>query len=319
MSVRLLARTMGVLVVAVAAMAWSPAATLAATLHALLVIDTDDQNIGRMVARDLAIMGDEVQRIAQATGLTLSDRVYKGRDFTRKNAMDAVRSMAPGGDDVVLFYYSGHGFRTKKKNTRWPYLYFHNKPPDPVDFGWVVDELSGKGARLTIVLTDSCNNVVNVQIRETQKALPRDATKAAAGYRELFLNYRGIIAAASSIPGETSTATSSGSLFTLSFLKAVRGEVAQPRPTWESLMRKGAGSRLNHQSSNGQVMTQMPFYTMRMKRIATTTTSRTPPPVTARPPAPTVRTPAPAVQPPPPAVQPPPPPTQPSGGWQVIN
>ena len=309
MSVRLL-----VLVVAV--MAWSPAATFAATLHALFVIDTNDANIGQMVARDLGIMGDEVQKIAQATGLKLNDRVYKGRDFTTKNVIDAVRSIAPGQDDVVLFYYSGHGFRTKKKNTRWPYLYFHNNPPNPVDFGWVVDEMGRKGARLTVVLTDSCNNVVNVQIRETQKALPRNMSKAAQGYRELFLNTRGFIAAASSIPGETSTATSSGSLFTLSFLKALRGEAVQPRPTWKSLMQKGAGSRLNHQGSNGQVMSQMPFYTIETQRVAATTTSRTPAPA-VQPPAPTVQPPTPTVRTPPPPVQPPPAPS--SGGWQVIN
>jgi hypothetical protein len=318
MSVRLLVRAMGVLILVVAGMTWSPVATLAATLHALFVIDTDDANIGRMVARDLDIMGDEVQRIAQATGLTLNDRVYRGRDFTTKNVMDAVRSIAPARDDVVLFYYSGHGFRTKNKNTRWPYLYFHNKPPNPVDFGWVVDEMARKGARLTLVLTDSCNNVVNVQIRETQKALPQGMSKAANGYRELFLNYRGLIAAASSIPGETSTATSSGSLFTLSFLKALRGEVVRPRPTWESLMQKGAGSRLRHQGSDGQVMSQMPFYSMQVKPIAATTTSRTPapPPPTVQPPAPTVQPPTPTVQPPPPPVQQPP---ASSGGWQVIN
>ena len=320
MRLRLFLR-MSALTVAIG-VAWAVAttATTAATLHVLFVIDTDDRNIGDMVARDLAIMGGEVQKIVAATGLTLNDRVYKGGDFTTANVKGAVRALSPGRDDVVLFYYSGHGFRTKTKKSKWPYLFFSKTPQNPVDFGWVAEEMSRKGARLTIVMTDSCNNVVNLQVRETQKALPAVSAKARNGYRDLFLKHRGFIAAASSIPGETSTATQSGSLFTLSFLKALRNEVLQPQATWQSLMRNGAGSRLNFSSSSGRTLSQKPFYTIQTARIGTQPPQPPavqPPPPPVQPPAPTVRPPQPTVPPPPP-VQPPPQPSQP-GGWQVIN
>lgn len=283
----------------------------AATLHAIFVIDTGDKNIGTMVARDLGIVGDEVQRIAQETGLTLNDRVYKGADFTIENVKGAVQSVAPGPDDVVFFYYSGHGFRTPPKKSDWPYFYFHSERT--IDFGWVADTLSAKGARLAIALVDACNNVVNVQVREEQKGLPASAQKAAAGYKDLFLRYKGAIAGASSIPGETSTATASGSLFTLSFLKALREEIAQPRPSWESLMKKAAGSRLTHQSTSGQTYSQKPFYAMNTSPIAAVPPATTPPPA-VQPPAPPPSVQPPAVQPPappqptvqyPPAIQPP--------------
>ncbi|MBC8158572.1 MAG: caspase family protein, partial [Alphaproteobacteria bacterium] len=282
----------------------------AATLHAIFVIDTDDKNIGQMVARDLGIVGDEIQRIAQATGLTLSDRVYKGRDFTIDNVRNAVNSVAPGPDDVVFFYYSGHGFRTPPKKSDWPYFFFHSDRA--IDFGWVADTLRGKGARLAISLVDACNNVVNVQVREEQKGMPASASKAAAGYKELFLRYRGYVTGASSIPGETSTATGSGSLFTLSFLKAMRREISRAQPSWKSLMDNAAGSRLTRQSSSGQAMSQQPFYAMQATRVAVATPPTPRLQIPPQPPAPTVQFPGatqpPAAQPPrpqPPVAQPP--------------
>ncbi|MBL6927977.1 MAG: caspase family protein [Rhodospirillales bacterium] len=284
----------------------------AATLHAIFVIDTDDKSIGQMVARDLSVVGDEIQRVAQATGMTLSDRVFKGRDFTIDNVKNAVNSVAPGPDDVVFFYYSGHGFRTPPKKSDWPYFYFHSDRV--IDFGWVADTLRNKGARLAISLVDACNNVVNVQVREEQKGIPASASKAAAGYKELFLRYRGYVNGASSIPGETSTATGSGSLFTLSFLKALRGEIAQAQPTWKSLMDNAAGSRLTRTSANGQTMSQQPFYAMQATRVADATPRVARPVIPPQPPAPTVQFPG-ATQ--PPAVQPPQ--QIPQGQWTPIT
>ena len=284
---------------------------VAATLHAIFVIDTDDKDIGQMVARDLGIVGDEIQRIAQATGLTLVDQVYKGRDFTIENVKGAVNSVVPGPDDVVFFYYSGHGFRTPPKKSDWPYFYFHSDRA--IDFGWVADTLRNKGARLAISLVDACNNVVNVQVREQQKGIPASASKAANGYKELFLGYQGFVAAASSIPGETSTATSSGSLFTISFLKALRSEIAQSQPAWKSLMQIAAGSRLQHQSTSGKIMSQQPFYAMQATRIAAVTPPTPRPQIPPQPPAPTVQFPPQQ----PPAQQPPQ--QLPQGQWVPIN
>ena len=311
----------------------SPSGTAkAATLHALVVIDTNDRRIGTMVARDMNLMAGEIRKIAAASGLALNSRTYKGSDFTIAKVRGAVQALSPGRDDVVLFYYSGHGFRTKTKRSRWPFFFFHSNT-QAIDFGWVIRELSAKGARLTIALTDACNNVVPLQIREEQKALQPGATKAQNGYRDLFLGFKGLVAGTSSIPGETSTATQSGSLFTLAFLKALQKEVVQSRPDWNALMQNAAGRRLSVQNSRGQTMSQQPFHETSVARM----TPAQPPIATPRPPSP-----LPVVTPQPPTTRPtwppqPPAPTvrrpqqpaypaarprqpaSPGGDWQVIN
>ncbi len=293
-----------------------PGIVSAADLHAIFVIDTDDGNIGTMVAKDLRIMGGEIQAVAQAAGLTLKDRVYAGSDFTIDNVKNAVNSIQAGPDDVVFFYYSGHGFRTPTKQGRWPYFYFHSN--NTIDFGWVADTLKSKGARLAISLVDACNNVVNVQVRELQKA----AGGSTEGYRRLFTEYKGFVTGASSIPGETSIATSNGSLFTISFIKSLQNETQQSNPSWETVMQNGAGKRLTSGSSS-----QQPFYEMQVTAVgsnAGTQTSGTADPVRPpQPPAPTVQQPSappPATASNPPASAPAsaPPPRQ-SGGAAVIN
>ncbi len=74
----------------------------------------------------------------------------------------------------------------------------------------------------------------------------------AGSYRALFLEHRGLIAATSSIPGEYSTATRDGSLFTLSFLKALNEEGAKAQPNWQEVMKRGAGKKLYFQGKYKQ-------------------------------------------------------------------
>ena len=217
------------------------AAVNAATLHSVLVIDTNDKNIGRMVAVDLKLIEDEVRKISQATGLSVRTHLYKGSDFQLKKVGEAIRSIKVGSDDVIFFYYSGHGLRTKVKTSVWPYLFFHSKTP--LDYGWVIQELKAKGARLTVTLTDACNNVATDRVPEVPAYTAKGLNKA--GYRKLFLKARGFVVATSSKPGEFSTATGGGSLFTLSFLKALHNGVAQNgNASWKAVMKEGAGQKL---------------------------------------------------------------------------
>ncbi len=314
--------------------------SLAADLHAVVVIDTGDQNIGTMVHKDMNLMDRELAQIASLTGMTLRKTVLEGANFKLNRITGAIEGLSVSRNDVIVFYYSGHGFRTQNKQYKWPYFWFHNN--EPLDFAWVIQALQAKGARLVLALTDACNNVVNVQVREEQKGIGATADKAVNGYKELFLRYKGWVAGASSIPGETSTATGSGSLFTISFLSALRHQIAQPTPDWKPLMDSAAGQRLTHRGSNGKVYSQQPFYKMNASRIAVaanppaTQPPATQPPATQppavtppQPPAPTVQYPTAGTQPPappppvtpPPAVQPPPqqPSGFPQGQWVPIN
>lgn len=234
----------------------------AANLHVVFVIDSDDETIGRMVVTDLKLMEKEIKKISRFTGLKLRKQLYMGDDFKVDTVGNAISDLKVGSDDVILFYYSGHGFRTGKKRAKWPFFFF--KSEKTLDYGWVIQELRGKGARLTITLTDACNNVVDVDVVEDDKFRAKAASmKDMKGYKTLFLKYKGYINATSSKPGETSTATRDGSLFTLSFLKALHREVKDDDPDWNPLMKRGAGEKLYLEEKYKHT----PFYEMRVAKV----------------------------------------------------
>ena len=287
-------------------------------LHVIFAIATNEpEPFAGMVETDLKLMDDEIELIAFHTGLSLNKKVFKGKDFTQPIVAGALRNLSAGPNDVILFYYSGHGFRTKKKRSKWSYHHFPDNKP--MDFAWVIQTLKGKGARLTIALTDACNNVVNIKVKQDQSMRIMAKSNLARGYKTLFLESKGHVSAPSSIPGEVSTATASGSLFTLSFLKALKNEVVKAAPSWKSLMAEGAGKRLFFRNKYKHT----PYYEMNVARVRTQSSpppARTsaPPPARTSAPPPT-RTPAP----PPTRTSAPPPTRTPappsSGGWRAIQ
>ena len=144
-----------------------------------------------------------------------------------------------------------------------------------------------------VALTDACNNVVNIRV--TEDPTMRAKGVVAAGYKTLFLGSKGFVAATSSIPGETSTATSDGSLFTLAFLKALGNEAVKSNASWKTLMAEGAGRKLYLRGTYEHT----PFYEMDVT------------PAKAPAAAASDRLLAPPAQPAAPAAS--------QGGWQAIN
>ncbi|MBL6929064.1 MAG: caspase family protein [Rhodospirillales bacterium] len=254
----------------------APMGAWAANLHAILVIDSDDKSIGRMVDLDRTLIEKELSQIAKMTGLNVRKTVLRGNKFKLDKVGAAINSLKVGADDVILFYYSGHGFRTKQKTYKWPFFYFHSNTP--LDYAWVIQTLKAKGARLTIALTDACNNVANITVSQADQYRAKSLPNPDA-YKTLFLKSVGFVVATSSIPGETSTATSKGSLFTLSFLKALHDEAAKSKPSWRRLMKNGAGQKLYLNNKYRHT----PFYEMNVSMVspgASTTTTTQPPPTT---------------------------------------
>lgn len=227
-------------------------------MHAILAVDTGDDNIGESVAQDLEVVGSALEVVAKVTGLALKRHVYESGDFTVENVKSAVEDVRPRPDDVLIFYYSGHGYRTPSKQSRWPYLQF---PSDhALDFGEIADALLEKGARMTVSLVDACNNVLDVRLRAER--LGEGKVSEARGIRALFLQSKGYVTAASSIPGEPSYGTRDGGLFTQSWIDALATEAGRGDPSWHSMMRNAAGRRLSAGNDS-----QQPFFEMDVIRM----------------------------------------------------
>ena len=213
----------------------------AAQFHVLLAADTLTE-VKKASKKDLKHMRCELYFASKAIGTDFQCTELFGMKLTQKRCLNWVDSTTIGSDDVVIVYYTGHGLRTNKSPSIWPYLYFpaHDEIINTNQF---LQKIMARGPRLAIILIDCCNNVIadrKVRRQLDPKALFQNHEKALlhTGYRKLFLQTQGVIIASGSIPGKRSWATSKGGVFTNAFLNSLRYEASEKEPRWAHILNK---------------------------------------------------------------------------------
>lgn len=221
----------------------------AATLRALLIGDTLDRSIGPDLQLDIDNMREEVKRISEYTQMPADVVILTGHDVSPEAIWDAIDALEADDDDAILFYFSGHGYRTYGKgDDPWPYLYF-SQQDEGIDYTEVIDALNDKAARLLVTLADCCNNRIS-----DWAAPPVVSPKAgtidlfAAHYTSLFVEAAGTVLITSSEAGQYSYSTPNGGLFTLAFLDAVQDAVtASDNPGWERMLERASAAVASRQ------------------------------------------------------------------------
>lgn len=181
----------------------------------------------------------------------LVDSVY-GNRYNKANVETALSRLKPGVDDIVVFYYSGHGFRDQNQpKMEFPFLDLrdpNNRPrPKPLAQALNIEDIYktiiSKGARLNLVLSDCCNDTV--EAKKTPSKVPPPVTKAPVKYAKnnlvsLFLtrtkmNY--LVTAASKDERAVITPRYS-SYFTYFFIESLRSYLspAKGNPSWFQVM-----------------------------------------------------------------------------------
>jgi len=211
----------------------------AANLHAILICDTHAVDLEEGIKQDCRHVQKELNKIAKLTGLTLSMQLIKGKDV---NALflDRVKTLKTGPDDVVVFYYSGHGTRFKSQKDPWPYFDFEYDDPNALSLLGVTKELMKTKARLILSIADCCNDF------HDEELLPRKLSPCEVqGYKKLFLEARGIYIASSAKPGESAIGfdeeveemdIKGGGFFTNALIETIHLETGNCHdPSWETI------------------------------------------------------------------------------------
>lgn len=213
----------------------------AATLHGILLCDTIADKISASVAADLAKVRQELQKVRAHTDLGYKEKVFTGPDLNA-NVLQWIKDTEVGADDVVVIFFSGHGFRTGSKTDNvWPNVYFSavNKG---VDFYLLVQLLHDKSPRLLLAIADCCNNVLPEayapELMKGKKTFFAGVKKpdVFGNYRRLFLESSGVIIISSSEPKEFSWGTRFGGLYTLAFFDSLKSELNSFDPNWRVLL-----------------------------------------------------------------------------------
>lgn len=219
------------------------------TLHAILFADTKDPEVGACDLQDYYRISVEMSTIASATGMKLKSYYYKDERCSSRNLKDLLASLQTEPEDVIFFYYTGHGTRSDKDVSPFPQMClgsFRQENFFPLER--VLNELSYQPARLKLVLGDCCNNVVGgVYPKDPSAKGPTVLRKSASNvYGRLFIGNIGTVIASGCQAGETSAALSYmsdegnkpiGGAFTISMVETLKGYATKGlESSWETLL-----------------------------------------------------------------------------------
>ena len=239
-----------------AALLAQPAASFGATLHAIIIADTNDPSIGSSVYKDLRNISDLAELVASSTDMTLNRVLLDRSKSTVSNLESAIDGLAVRADDLLLFYFSGHGDRRKDQTSPLPTLILNsgilrtqNFSQDAVraatiELNDVIYSLAAKQPRLLIALADACDRATGIldsgDLLSATKKTAASSGLNTESFRKLFASPSGVIIAASASTGEVSAAKRNGGAFTLQFLNVLYRELASSSPTWENIRAKAA-------------------------------------------------------------------------------
>ena len=228
-------------------------------IHAIVFCNTDDPKIGEGCQSDQERFAEELGVIETALGCEEDWQVYTGGECNKPNLERAISSLNCGPNDVVFFYYSGHGVHAQADPADgWlPQMCLNYKSYDQDKFvpvTYVRDKLASKGMRLSIIMTDCCNNEaswVSVKsILSTQKDSPSIDDIDVARLKKLFYESRGTVIATSSKRGQVSYGPKEGGCFSVAFWDEIyRIEQGQGNADWENLFEETKKRTLRYTSN----------------------------------------------------------------------
>ncbi|MBK8921222.1 MAG: caspase family protein [Saprospirales bacterium] len=222
------------------------------TLHLIASIDNVNSDIRQGCQQDYQSAVNHFSAVAQDAGMGFNQQLLS---FDLGAVTEYIQGFECGPNDVVVFFYYGHGVRYEDDGQEWPwpYLYYCEKNPDndpescELDMDWVQEQLIAKNARMTIVLGDSCNDVQDspeannyLAGESAAREDPDPSEENSYSNLDLIRAFRGHIIASAASPGQTSeTNNAEGSYFAVEFFHFLLEALTTSNPTsWENILRK---------------------------------------------------------------------------------
>ena len=216
------------------------------TMHFVMAAATKDESIGESVETDLKLAQPQFKTWASDLGINYKEYIIKDNSFNRSNILNAFNSINPGPNDILVYLYSGHGFRFSDDTDPYPNMYLaYNEDVNGTNYLGVTDVfnmLTKKNARLTIVLTDCCNSDYGATRQQCEGSYLRsrghnnfDLTKL----EKLFLQSQGSVKATAAKAGQYALCDAQGGYLLTSFLNNINSivsAVSSDVPSWQTIL-----------------------------------------------------------------------------------
>lgn len=229
-------------------------------LFLITVIDSDDEIIGKRCEKDLEEITETFNQLTQWLDIAVGvSKTIKGNEFSKAAVNEAIdvwlKSQQPNKSDIVVFYYSGHGFRFSSDVSIYPRMWLKTSKDKTIETNNlsmeedVYDRIVKMGAGVNIVLSDCCNSVPGVTPSFAESSLVAEKTNALKqeeleqyiqDFDKLFMPDMplSIIATASDSTELAGGTPSMGGFFTHFFLEALDMSIYDDElePVWENIL-----------------------------------------------------------------------------------
>lgn len=151
----------------------------------LIVANTNDETVGKSVATDLKNVKETFTDLARALGVVNIYPIYIEGDGYSKSAVEAalarIEAQKPSSKDIIIFYFSGHGFRLPNQKSDLALMSFRtplNRLKKEVGEYIALEEVNKRITALkpgiSIVLADCCNaNIYENPVLGTDMIRPK--------------------------------------------------------------------------------------------------------------------------------------------------
>ncbi|MBI5858843.1 MAG: caspase family protein [Sphingobacteriales bacterium] len=232
-------------------------------LHFILVANTNDPRIGYSVQKDVVNLSSQIKDVSVFLKIPLNFVEVSGANFNKKNVENAINNLKPGPNDIVIFYYSGHGYSIEQ-NTTQQYPQFDLRESRFEDIlvatlnaSDVMDKIKAKNARLNLVLSDCCNSNLGM-LKPEGKTFALTAKSLLSWDKtycyNLFMNSKGSIIATAAKKGQFAYGnTDVGGYFTSNFVTAMEKYLSKfqtTSPTWEEIIDETQATTITLSMSN---------------------------------------------------------------------
>jgi len=133
-------------------------------LFLILVANTNDSSIGVSAKKDFDNISRTFTGLAKDLGMEIAPTYISGDGFTKQAIESAVDKLTPSPIDIVVFYYSGHGFRFSDDDSKYPRISTRTNSKKKqkisqhnLSLEKIYNQIIKMGARVNIVLGDCCN------------------------------------------------------------------------------------------------------------------------------------------------------------------
>lgn len=258
-------------------------ATSGSSIHLIVVANTEDARIGTSVVKDVNNLYSQIKDVATFLKLPLRYTEVKGSKFGKASVETALNNLKPGSNDIVIFYYSGHGY-SNEDNPAQPYPQFDLRQSrfDDIKVATlnasdVFNRIKAKNARLNLIITDCCNSNLGLlkpegkNFAQTAKSL---LTWDQSYCYNLFMKSKGSILATAAKKGQYAYGnTDLGGYFTSNLVTSLEKYLSKfqtTSPTWEEIIAEAQASTVNLSLTNlctaATTCRQDPIYVVDIKQ-----------------------------------------------------